>query len=65
MLESDKLEYILAGKMSQWVKWFAVKADTLSSIPSTHVVEGDKLGPCELFSDFHMCTLVHVTPHTL
>lgn len=30
-----------SGKMAQWVKILAAKPDNLSSIPGTHVVEGE------------------------
>ena len=38
---SVELEDMEAGEMSQWVKVLAAEKDNLSSVPRTHVVEGE------------------------
>lgn len=64
MLESDKPEHghFLAGKVSQCVKGLAAKVDSLSSIPGTHMVEGENwfLLSCPLT---YTCAPRHIQLH--
>lgn len=42
-----KTQLIRASEVAQWIKAFVSKADNLSAIPKTQMVEGQKL-PCDL-----------------
>lgn len=50
-----------AGEMAQMVKVLATKADNLSSILRTHMVEGENYS-CKLFFDLPRYTMVPHTP---
>lgn len=47
------------GELAQWVKVPAARPDDLSSVPRTHMVDGEKVP-----SDHHMSTMVHICAHT-
>ena len=49
--------------MAQWIKVFATKPDSLSSIPTPHLVEGEG-DPCKLSSDLHVCPHACAHMHT-
>lgn len=48
--------------MAQQVKVLVTKHNNLSSIPRTHVVEGEKVH--KLAPDFHACTCMYAHTHT-
>lgn len=48
-----------AGIVAQWVEVLATRPNDLSSNPSTHAMEKDKLS-----SDLHMCTVAYRCMHT-
>lgn len=47
------------GRMAQWVNSLAVKANTLSLIQATHMVEGEK----QLLQVDILCTVILMHPH--
>ena len=50
---------LLAGKMTKQVKAFAGKLDGLSSIPGTHMVEGESQLPQAALRSTHKHTHTH------